>query len=501
MESYRMLIDGKLVDAESGETFEVVDPCTEEPIAMVPSGSRGDVRRAAAAARRAFDRTNWPTLDQDARIRLLLDLADRLEAKAEMLVELETRQSGIPIRKTTLMDIPVGIEMFRTMVRASAFPRYEPLPWIDFPAVSWNFVHRGPIGVCGAISAWNFPFLFTMWKAAPALAMGNTLVLKPASLTPLTCLEFAKTALEAGLPPGVLNVVVGGGATVGAEICESPLIDKISFTGSTEVGRQVQRMAAGNIKKLTLELGGKSPNVVLDDADVNMAVDGAIFAILFNNGQACEAGSRLLLHDSIHDAFLERMLERMKLVKVGDTLDFDTTVGPVVSEGQRKVVEGYIRSGVEQGAKLLWGGGRPEGLERGFFVEPTIFGNVTPEMRIFQEEIFGPVLSVTRFKSVDEAVALANDTKYGLAGAVWSRDIQRAIGVAKRIRAGTVWINDYHLLNPNAPFGGFKQSGTGHEMSTYCLKEYTEIQHLHVDQVGNDRGRKFWFDYVMNRPE
>jgi aldehyde dehydrogenase (NAD+) len=496
----KMLIDGRLCDAQDGATMEIVDPCTEGVVGRVPRASGDDVRRACEAARRAFDQGDWANLAQKERMRLLFELADRLDARQSELMELESKQAGVPIRKTTLMDIPVGLEYFRTLVGASDFPRYEPLPWIDFPAVSWNFVVREPIGVCAAITAWNFPWLFTMWKSAPALATGNTFVLKPASQTPLTALVFAEEAAKL-LPPGVVNVVTGGGNVVGSALCESPLVDKISFTGSTDVGRQVQRMAAGTIKRLTLELGGKSAVIVCDDADVEVAVDSAIFAFLFNSGQACEAGTRLLLDRKIAGAFKERLLERLKRVRMGPTADFDTTMGPLVSASQRDVVEGYIRSGREEGAKLLYGGGRPvgEAFRKGFWVEPTVFEGVTREMKIFQEEIFGPVLAVTEFATLDEAVSLANDSIYGLGGAVFTRDIPKGIALAKRIRTGTVWVNDYHLLNAHAPFGGYKQSGVGREMSLHALKGMTEIKHIHVDQIGSDPDRKFWLDYVLNR--
>jgi aldehyde dehydrogenase (NAD+) len=496
----KMLIDGQLTDAVEGATYDIIDPSNEEVVARVPRATGVDVQRACAAARRAFDQGDWPRLDQRERMRLLFELADRLDARQSELMEIEARQGGIPIRKTTMMDIPVGLEFFRTLTRASDFPRYEPLPWIDFPAVSWNFVHREPIGVCGAITAWNFPWLFTMWKSAPALATGNTFVLKPASQTPLTALIFAE---EAGklLPPGVVNVVTGPGSAVGAALCESPLVDKISFTGSTEVGRAVQRMAAGNIKRMVLELGGKSAVLVCDDADLAITVDMAIFAFLFNNGQACEAGTRLLLDRKIAPEFKERLVERLKLVKLGPTLDFETTIGPIVNASQRDTVERYIRSGHEEGAKLLVGGGRPQGdtFKKGFWVEPTVFDKVTSKMKIFQEEIFGPVLAITEYGDLDEGVALANDSIYGLGGAVFTRDIAKGIELAKRIRTGTVWLNDYHLLNAHAPFGGFKQSGVGKEMGLYALKDFTEAKHIHVDLVGPDADRKFWLDYVLNR--
>jgi aldehyde dehydrogenase (NAD+) len=330
--------------------------------------------------------------------------------------------------------------------------------------------------------------------------MGNTFILKPASYTPLSALVFAEEAAKI-LPAGVVNVVTGGGSEVGAAMCESPLVDKVSFTGSTEVGRQVQRMAAGTIKRVTLELGGKSAVLVCDDADLAMAVDTAIFAFLFNSGQACEAGTRLLLDKKMAPAFKELLLERLKLVKVGPTLDFDTTMGPVVSASQREVIEGYVRSGLDEGARLLCGGGRPKGDEfrKGFWLEPTVFDGVRREMKIFQEEIFGPVLAITEYDTLDDALVLANDSIYGLGGAVLTNDIQKGIALAKRIRTGTVWINDYHLLNANAPFGGYKQSGVGREMSLYALKEFTEVKHIHVDLIGANRDRKFWLDYTMNR--
>ncbi|MCC7538196.1 MAG: aldehyde dehydrogenase [Deltaproteobacteria bacterium] len=495
-----MFIGNEACESESGRWAHVIDPSTEEVVARVPKASAADVRRACEAARTAFDKGDWPRLEQKERIRLLLELADRLDARSSELMELETKQGGVPIRKTTLMDIPIGLEIFRTIVRLSDFPRYEPLPWVDFPAVSWNFVMREAIGVCAAITAWNFPWLFTMWKSAPALVMGNTFILKPASYTPLTSLVFAEEAAKL-LPPGVVNVITGAGGEIGTALCESPHVDKISFTGSTEVGRDVQRQAAGTIKRVTLELGGKSPVLVCDDADLDIAVDTAIFAFLFNSGQACEAGTRLLLDRKMAPEFKARMLERLKLVKIGPTEDFDTTMGPVITASQREVVEGYVRVGLDQGARLLCGGKRPEGkaFDKGFWLEPTVFDGVTADMRIFREEIFGPVLAVTEYDSLEEAIKLANDSIYGLGGAVLSRNLQRAIAIAKQLRTGTVWVNDYHLLNANAPFGGYKQSGVGREMSLYALKEFTEIKHIHVDLVGNDRDRKFWLDYTLNR--
>ncbi len=499
MKTYQMYINGHFVDSSDGEIIPVENPASEEPFAEVPAATVEDVDRAVQAAREAFDNGPWSRMSQKERITKLMALVDAMKAKETELYSIESEHSGIPIRKTTLMDIPIGIEMFRTMVEQSDFPLYEPLPWTDFPKISWNFVQREPIGVCAGISAWNFPWLFTMWKSAPALAMGNTLVFKPASYTPLTALEFAKIVDECDFPPGVVNVITGSGSTVGAELCTHPLVDKVSFTGSTEVGQEVQRMAAGTLKRLTLELGGKSANIVLDDAYLDLSAEAALFACFFNAGQSCEAGTRLLVQDGIYDEFMATMLEKAKTITVGDPADFETTMGPLISQSQRTMVESYIQSAHDEGAALLFGGGRTAGMQHGYYIDPTVFANVTPEMRIFKEEIFGPVLAVTRFKTNDEAIALANDSMYGLGGGIWTRDLQKGIEMAKAVRTGTVWVNDYHLLNANAPFGGYKMSGTGHEMSTYALKEYTEMKHIHVDLVGDKRDDKFWMDYSVNR--
>lgn len=499
MTTYRDFVNGEFVDALGGNTLEVENPATGEIIASVPATDEGDVDRAVRAARDAFDNGPWPRMTQKERISRLMGLVDAMKRREAELAALETEQSGIPIRKTTLMDIPIGIEMFRSMVEQSDFPLYEPLPWTDLPRISWNFVQREPVGVCAAIAAWNYPWLFTMWKSAPALAMGNTLVFKPASLTPLSALEFARIVQETDFPPGVVNIVTGSGSVVGSELCRHAGVDKVSFTGSTEVGRTVQQLAAGTLKRLTLELGGKSANIVFDDAHLELAAEGAVFACFFNAGQSCEAGTRLLVQAGIYDAFMEALRAKIGLMSVGDPSDFQTTMGPLISASQRETVESCIRSARDEGARLFCGGGRTAGMNTGYYLDPTVFEDVTPSMTIFREEIFGPVLSVTRFRTRDEAVALANDSIYGLGGAVWTRDLQKGIEVAKAVRTGTVWINDYHLLNANAPFGGYKMSGSGHELGLQTLKEYTEMKHIHVDLVGDNRDDKFWMDYVVNR--
>jgi aldehyde dehydrogenase (NAD+) len=495
---YQLFIDGNFVDAESGETRVSMNPSTEEPIAEVAVAGRADARRAVEAARRAFDARTWSGMPVKERARILLAMVERLQGRVDELASLESADAGATIRKTTLMDIPIGIEHFKALVElGERVPSYEPLPWIDMPAVSWNFVHREPLGVCAGIIPWNLPFMMAAWKIAPALVMGNTLVLKPASDTPLSALEIARVAAECGLPGGVLNVVPGPGVEVGEELCTSPLVDKIAFTGSTETGRRVMKLASDTVKKVSLELGGKSPTIVCDDADLEMAVDGALFGTFFHAGQLCESGTRCFVSASRHDEFVARLVERAACIRLGDTADFETTMGPVVNEAQHRKVLGYIGQGLREGARLACGGGRPKHLAKGWFVEPTIFTGVRNEAAIAREEIFGPVLSVIPYRTLDEAVAMANDSIYGLGGAVFSRDIPKAISIAKRIRTGTVWVNDYHLLNALAPFGGYKQSGVGRELGPHGLLEYTQVKHIHVD-LALQRSQKFWYDYIFN---
>jgi acyl-CoA reductase-like NAD-dependent aldehyde dehydrogenase len=498
MHRQQMYIDGQFVDAESGETRASVDPCTEEPIAEVPVATVGDARRAIAAARRAFDGGTWSGMPVKERARILFAMADWLSERQDELARLESQDAGATIRKAAMMDIPIGIEHFRSLVElGERLPSYEPLPWVDLPAVSWNFVNREPMGVCAGIVSWNLPFMLSAWKIAPALVMGNCLVLKPASDTPLTALEIAKAGAECGLPPGVLSVVTGSGAVVGEELCTNPLVDKVALTGSTETGRRVMSLASATVKKVTLELGGKSPTIVCHDADLSVAVDGALFATFFHSGQLCESGTRCFVPVALYDEFMERALERVKHLKVGNTADYETSIGPLISAGQLARVMGYIETGLREGAKLVCGGGRPAGLDRGFFVEPTIFEDVDNRSTIAQDEIFGPVLSVIKYKDIEDAIHMANDSNYGLGGAVFSRDIPKAISIAKRIRTGTVWINDYHLLNPLAPFGGYKQSGVGRELGHHGLLDYTQAKHIHVD-LALDRSAKFWYDYIFN---
>ncbi len=498
MERYKQFINGEFVDALSGKTRLIYNPATEEPFAEVPLADREDAKAAIAAARKAFDSGPWPGMSIRERARYLYKVVENLKAMEGELAMLESMDAGATIRKTTMMDIPVGIEHMRLLVElAEKMDLYEPLPWIDFPRISWNFVAREPIGVTAGIIPWNFPFMMVIWKAAPALIMGNTSILKPASETPLTALKFAQAVADAGLPPGVFNVLTGPGSTVGEELASNPGVDKIAITGSTGTGRRIMELASRTVKKVTLELGGKSPTIVLEDADFEQSVDGTLFGVFFHAGQVCESGTRAFIPASRYDEFMEKLVDRVGHIKVGDPQDFETTMGPVVSKAQYGRVMGYIRKGLDEGAKLVTGGRRPDGFDKGFFIEPTVFENVRNDMTIAREEIFGPVLSVIKYESEDDAIAMANDSMYGLGGAVFSTDIPHAVEVAKRIRTGTVWINDYHLINALAPFGGYKQSGVGRELGTYGLKEYTQVKHIHVD-LTMDRSKKFWYDYIFD---
>jgi acyl-CoA reductase-like NAD-dependent aldehyde dehydrogenase len=357
---------------------------------------------------------------------------------------------------------------------------------------------REPIGVVAAIIPWNFPLKMAIWKLGPALAAGNTVVLKPSQETPATAMELARLIHEVGLPKGVINIITGYGNDAGAEMVSNPMVDKIAFTGSTLVGQQIMRSAAGTLKKVTLECGGKSANIVLDDADMSIAIDGALYAMFYHQGQCCEAGTRLFLPESIADEFMQNMVAKTAKMKVGNPMNMDTDIGPLVSKKQQDAVLGYISKGRQEGAKLAVGGNVPSSPEcaNGFFVEPTIFDHVDNTSTIAQEEIFGPVLCVIRYKTTDDAVRMANDSIYGLGGGVWSKDAEKAMSVARRLRTGTVWINEWHLLNERAPFGGYKQSGIGREFGIDGLKEYTETKHIHIDEVGS-REKKTWYDTVV----
>lgn len=498
---FKNYIGGEWVDAQSGDTFEVINPANEEVVATVPSGGRDDAQRAIAAARQSFDSGEWTSIEPDERKRILLSVIDGLMEAEDELATMETLEAGMTIRATSTVVIGYCINHWDYFARQSTRPMQQALEPVSYPTYSYNFVLREPVGVCAGIIPWNFPLVMAVWKLAPALAMGNTCILKPASNTPLTALRLAEIIDQTDLPKGVVNVITGGGSTVGEELASHPDVDKVSFTGSTVVGRRIMQLASNTIKRTTLELGGKSPNIVFDDADMDIAVDGALWATFFHQGQVCESGTRLLLPESIHDEFVERLVERAKQIKLGDTLDYETDMGPLVSAAQLETVENYVRMGKEEGAKLVFGGKRPtgDGFERGYWHEPTIFTEVDNSMTIAREEIFGPVLSVIKYKNDEDAIRIANDTTYGLASGVWSRDPDRCLETAKQLRAGTVWINDYHLINCIAPWGGYKQSGLGRELSTYGLDSYTEVKHVHWD-LGTPKDRKL-FGVLLSEQE
>jgi len=475
----RLFIGGEWQDAASGETFDSINPATAEPLTQVARGAAEDVDRAVKAARTAFEADSWQKLDARKRGKLLYAIADQLESRADELARLETMDNGKPVREARMIDIKESIDCFRYYAGWADKISGDVIP---VPGPYLNYTRREPVGVCGAIIPWNYPLQMAAWKVAPAIACGNTVVLKPAEQTPLTALELARAASDAGLPAGVLNVVTGFGDPAGAALVAHPDVDKIAFTGSTAVGKHIQRQAADTLKKLSLELGGKSPNIVLDDADIDAAVKGASMAIFYNTGQACTAGSRLLVHESIRDEFVEKLIKRAAGFVPGDPLNPKTRLGPLVSEEQLDRVMGYIAQGKSEGANLLMGGDRVEvNGKRGYFLNPTIFGDVGSEMVIACEEIFGPVLAVQTFSDLEEAIQIGNATEYGLAAAVWTRDVRKAHLAAHQLRAGTVWINTYHNLDTASPFGGYKQSGYGRELGRYALDLYTQVKSVWVN--------------------
>jgi acyl-CoA reductase-like NAD-dependent aldehyde dehydrogenase len=475
---HHLLINNEWRASGSGKTMDVVNPATEEVIAQVPSAAASDLDAAVSAARAALDGP-WGKMSARERGRLVRRLGERLLDRADDVARLETLHNGKPISESRHIEIPAAAECFEYFGGWSDKVMGETIP------VKGNYLTytlREPIGVVAAIVPWNFPLLLASWKVAPALACGNTVIVKPASQTPLTALALGEIAIEAGLPPGVLNVLTGPGAELGQAIVEHPRIDKIAFTGDTSTGKGIMRGAAGTLKRITLELGGKSPNIVLADADIEAAIRGATIGIFYGKGEVCAAGSRLLVDRSIKSEFVDKLAARTRKMTAGDPMDPKTRFGALSSRKQLETVLGYIDAGKLEGATLVAGGARTDiGTGKGYFVQPTVFADVRPEMTIAREEIFGPVLAAIEFSDIDEAIARANDTQYGLAAGVWTRDIKKAHYLARKLQAGTVWINTYNVYDTAAPFGGYKQSGFGREMSAHALEHYTQVKSVWVD--------------------
>ena len=473
-----LFIGGEFVSAKSGKRFPTVNPATGEEIAQIAQAGPEDLDAAVAAARTAVESGPWKEMSPRQRGKVLTRAADLLSARAEELGRVETCDNGKPIFESARIDMPACAEALEYFGGWADKITGKTLP---SKSDAFLFTLREPVGVVGAITPWNFPLLQAMWKIAPALACGNAVVLKPASLTPLTALLFAELLSEAGLPPGAFNVVPGPGQTVGQAMAEHAGIDKITFTGETETGKSILRAAAGTVKRVSMELGGKSPNIVFADADLEAAARGAFNGIFYGKGEVCAAGSRLLVEESVHDALMEKLVEKAKKTEPADPLHPKTRLGALVSERQRDVVAGYVEGAAREGARLVAGGHKRDVGGRGAFFEATVFDAVDPSMTIAREEVFGPVLATMTFRSLEEAVSLGNRVRYGLAAAVWTRDVKKAFRVAREIKAGTVWINTYNFYDPGLPFGGYKESGFGRERGLEAMEEYTQVKSVWAD--------------------
>ncbi|MCP4253924.1 MAG: aldehyde dehydrogenase family protein [Candidatus Scalindua sp.] len=472
----KLFINGKWVDSVSGKTFNTLNPATEKVITSVAEGNSSDIDLAVKAAREAFENGPWKKADARDRGRILLEIANLIEKNKDELALLDTLDNGKPINETSNADIPLAIDCFLYYAGWADKIHGETIPVRgDF----FNYTLREPVGVVGQIIPWNFPLLMAAWKIAPALACGNTVVLKPAEQTPLTALRLGEICKEAGLPDGVLNIVTGYGPTAGAALAEHMDVDKIAFTGGSATGRIIMQAASKNLKQITLELGGKSPNIVFADSDIDSAVAGAMTGIFFNQGEVCCAGSRLFLEKSIHDEFIEKLSNKAESMRVGNPEDIATQMGAQVSKQQFDKILGYIDTGKQEGAKLVSGGERCG--EKGYFIRPTIFDEVDNNMKIAREEIFGPVVSAITFDDVNEVVRQGNLSIYGLAAAVWTKDIKKAHRLARDLKAGTIWINTYNAFDAASPFGGFKQSGFGRELGVHALELYTQIKSVWIN--------------------
>jgi betaine-aldehyde dehydrogenase len=479
MKTYLNFVNGEFIKNKNGESRQIVDPGNGEVIATVCESTKEDMINAIQAARFAFDHGEWKNITALDRSKYLFKIADGIRSKAKLLAELETKNCGKPLAEAEF-DIADAANCFEFYAGLTTKIHGETM---NVPANSLSYVVREPIGVCGQIVPWNFPLLMTCWKIAPALAAGNTVVLKPSELTPVTAMELAQIIHEVGLPKGVVNIVTGPGVGAGEELASNALVDKVAFTGGTSTGRKIMSAATGNLKRVTLELGGKNPNIVFEDCDIEAAIDGALFGAFANQGEVCSAGSRLLVHRSVHKKIVEGMLSKISKIKLGHGLETGVKMGPLVSKSHLEKVESYIQIGIKEGAKLLCGGKRPDAphLKKGNFLEPTIFDNVTPQMRIAREEIFGPVLAVIPFDTEEEAIKIANDSEYGLAAGIWTKNVARAGRVSKALRSGIIWVNTYHPTYNEMPWGGYKQSGHGRELGLHGIEAYLEIKQVNIN--------------------
>lgn len=481
---YQLFIDGQWTAGESGEMMDIINPANREVVARVPRATRGDVDKALQSARDAFESGIWANKSIDERVEILTRATMAVLANKDKLAWLEALTSGATLRRTGFVDVmSVAGSLAMSAAILKQMPEVEHAicpPWV---APMHSYAVREPIGVCAGITPWNFPMILAAYKFAPALAMGNSIVMKPASITPVTTLELAKILTDAGIPPGVFNVITGPGASIGNYLASHPQVDKIGFTGSTEVGRQIAHLAADGIKRVTLELGGKSPLIVLDDADLEMASSMTLLAFLTHSGQVCESGTRLLVPRKMQDQLVDAIIDKIKKLNIGDQMDLATDLGPIASAQQLQTIMDYVKIGRDEGAQIAYGGGRLQGgiYDDGFFHEPTVFINCNNKMQHVREEIFGPVQCVIPYDDLDEAIAIANDSPYGLGGGVCSTNATRAQQVAKRMRTGSVWINTWHILRPDVPFGGYKESGYGRENCYHALMAYSEVKHICQD--------------------
>jgi aldehyde dehydrogenase (NAD+) len=494
-----MFIDGQGVDSD--EFYEIHHPATEEIVCTMAKGKVEHADQAVESARRAFESGVWSRKPQDERRAIMTAIADRIGTDIEEFTDAEITCNGATRRQAYGFHIGLGGPHFLHFAELAGSYEFETaVHTAAYPTLSMNKIRREPIGVCAAIVPWNFPFVLGIWKIAPALAAGNSIVVKVDEKTPLSLLRLAQVAHECGLPAGVFNVVSGDGPEVGARLASHPDVDKVAFTGSTAVGREIMRLASGTVKKVSLELGGKGPVIVMDDADPTIAADGVLFGCMLYSGQICESSTRALVPASMYDSFVDRLVARASTIKLGDPEDLDTDMGPVISARQRDRILHYLETARQEGATIALGGGVPEGpeFEKGHWIEPTVISNVTNDMTVAREEIFGPVLSVIPYDDLDEAIEIANDTQYGLTAGIWAGNYENALEVSDKLRAGSIWINNWHAVYPELPFGGYKQSGVGRELGPDALNEYTEAKHVHLD-LTQTRDRHI-FDILLSEP-